>query len=239
MLSVNVAQAERAVEAVRERDHLDVELRVVDARAPRRPPGSAGGSGPSADARSGSAARRTRPSTAPTGWCCANARATPAVPSGRSAMRRPPLSSKSYISLRTTSVDSPTRWNTSRCSKIGRDDQVEAVARRAIGERRHQRRPLRRLRRQDVVRCRWARGSAIGRRTVRPPWHGTGDLTNPALPIGRLVILQELPVHVLARVEPGDDRDRRCGPRRRRCRAAGGSGARRSSVRRRRRGPRR
>ena len=34
-------------------------------------------------------------------------------------MRRPPLSSNSYISLRTTSVDSPTRLNTSASSNIG------------------------------------------------------------------------------------------------------------------------
>src|SRR5579864_8359180 len=34
-------------------------------------------------------------------------------------MRRPPLSSKSYISLRTMSVDSPTRWKTPMSSNIG------------------------------------------------------------------------------------------------------------------------
>ena len=33
---------------------------------------------------------------------------TPAVPSGRRVIERPPLSSNVYISLRTTSVDSPT-----------------------------------------------------------------------------------------------------------------------------------
>ena len=37
----------------------------------------------------------------------------------RTATRRPPLSSKSYISLRTMSVESPTRRKTSRCSISG------------------------------------------------------------------------------------------------------------------------
>ena len=40
--------------------------------------------------------------------CSMNARITPAVPSGRSVTERPPRSSKVYISLLTTSVDSPT-----------------------------------------------------------------------------------------------------------------------------------
>ena len=53
------------------------------------------------------------------GRCSTNARATGAVPSGRSATRRPPLSSKSYISLATTSVPSPIRWNTPMSSNIG------------------------------------------------------------------------------------------------------------------------
>ena len=53
------------------------------------------------------------------GRCSTKARTTLAVPSGRSAMRRPPLSSKSYISLVTTSVAAPMRWNTPRSSNIG------------------------------------------------------------------------------------------------------------------------
>ena len=45
---------------------------------------------------------------------------TPAVPSGRSVTLRPPLSSNEYISLETTSVDSPTpRANSAVSSKIG------------------------------------------------------------------------------------------------------------------------
>ncbi len=47
-------------------------------------------------------------------------RITPAVPSGRNVIERPPLSSKVYISLETTSVDSPTpRLNNSVSSKTG------------------------------------------------------------------------------------------------------------------------
>ena len=53
------------------------------------------------------------------GWCCTNARTTDAVPSGRRAMRRPPLSSKSYISLRTASAPSDSRWKTPISSNIG------------------------------------------------------------------------------------------------------------------------
>ena len=53
------------------------------------------------------------------GRCSTKARATGAVPSGRSAMRRPPLSSKSYISLVTTSVPSPRRRNTPMSSNMG------------------------------------------------------------------------------------------------------------------------
>ena len=53
------------------------------------------------------------------GRCSENPRTTDAVCSGRSARVRPPLSSKEYISLRTTSVASPRRWNTSTCSNIG------------------------------------------------------------------------------------------------------------------------
>ena len=45
---------------------------------------------------------------------------TPAVPSGRSVTLRPPLSENVYISLDTTSVDSPTpRANNAVSSKIG------------------------------------------------------------------------------------------------------------------------
>ena len=47
------------------------------------------------------------------------ARTTDAVCSGRRATWRCPLSTKSNISLRTTSVDSPMRWNTPRSSKVG------------------------------------------------------------------------------------------------------------------------
>jgi len=48
------------------------------------------------------------------------ARITPAVPSGRSVIERPPRSSNVYISLETTSVDSPTpRVKSSVSSKIG------------------------------------------------------------------------------------------------------------------------
>ena len=48
------------------------------------------------------------------------ARATAAVFSGRRQSRSPPRSSKTYISLVTTSEVSPSvRWKTSRCSKIG------------------------------------------------------------------------------------------------------------------------
>ena len=48
------------------------------------------------------------------------ARITPAVPSGRSVTLRPPRSEKVYISLATTSVDSPTpRANSVVSSKIG------------------------------------------------------------------------------------------------------------------------
>ena len=47
-------------------------------------------------------------------------RMTPAVPSGRSEMDRPPRSSKVYISLLTTSVDSPTpRTNSPVSSNTG------------------------------------------------------------------------------------------------------------------------
>ncbi len=49
--------------------------------------------------------------------CSRNARAAPAVPSGRSVIERPPLSRKVYISFCTTSVVSPTpRANSSVCS---------------------------------------------------------------------------------------------------------------------------
>ena len=48
------------------------------------------------------------------------ARITPAVPSGRSVTDRSPRSAKVYISLLTTSVDSPTpRANSAVSSKIG------------------------------------------------------------------------------------------------------------------------
>ena len=48
------------------------------------------------------------------------ARITPAVPSGRRVIERPPRSSNVYISLETTSVDSPTpRVNNSVSSKTG------------------------------------------------------------------------------------------------------------------------
>ncbi len=47
-------------------------------------------------------------------------RITPAVPSGRNVTERPPRSAKVYISLLTTSVDSPTpRANSAVSSKIG------------------------------------------------------------------------------------------------------------------------
>ena len=42
-----------------------------------------------------------------------------AVPPGAGPSSSPPLSSKSYISLRTMSVESPTRSNTSTCSMSG------------------------------------------------------------------------------------------------------------------------
>ena len=49
-----------------------------------------------------------------------NARISPAVSSGRSVSERPPRSSKVYISLVTTSVDSPTpREKTAVSSKTG------------------------------------------------------------------------------------------------------------------------
>ncbi len=52
--------------------------------------------------------------------CSTKARTTPAVPSGRSVMDRPPRSSNVYISLRTMSVLAPTpRANTSVCSNVG------------------------------------------------------------------------------------------------------------------------
>ena len=48
---------------------------------------------------------------------------TPAVPSGRSVTERSPRSAKVYISLLTTSVDSPTpRANSAVSSKIGQLD---------------------------------------------------------------------------------------------------------------------
>ena len=47
-------------------------------------------------------------------------RIAPAVPSGRNVIERPPRSSKVYISLLTTSVDSPTpRSNNAVSSKTG------------------------------------------------------------------------------------------------------------------------
>ena len=55
-----------------------------------------------------------------------NARATEAVVSGRNAIWRPPLSSKVYISLRTTSVDSPNRWKTAHVLERRGDDQPVA-----------------------------------------------------------------------------------------------------------------
>ena len=55
-----------------------------------------------------------------TGWCCTKARTTEAVPSGRRAICRPPRSVNSYISLVTTSEESPElRRNTSASSKPG------------------------------------------------------------------------------------------------------------------------
>ena len=55
--------------------------------------------------------------------CSRYARATGAVPSGRSVCDRPPASSKVYISFWTMSVDSPTpRANSSVASNVGRLD---------------------------------------------------------------------------------------------------------------------
>ena len=84
-----------------------------------------------------------------TGGSSAKARMMPAVNSGRTATRRPPLSSKSYISLRTMSVESPTRRKTSRCSISGVMTSPNP-ARSACGERGDQAGPTLRLRRQDV-----------------------------------------------------------------------------------------
>ena len=90
-------------------------------------------------ARSGSSARRTRPSTASSGGARRRpARPTP-CPRGAARACRPPLSSKSYISLRTTSVPSPTRWNTSMSSNIG--DWIRRSRRPDEGRTRQQRLP--------------------------------------------------------------------------------------------------
>jgi hypothetical protein len=52
--------------------------------------------------------------------CARYARTTGAVPSGRSVSERPPRSTKVYISLDTTSLDSPeVRVNSSVCSNVG------------------------------------------------------------------------------------------------------------------------
>ena len=113
-----VAEAESPVEAVRECDDLDVELRVVDAQHLR--PHLEVLAVPALLGPLVAEVRRDVPDLPRHDRVVLRERARDAaVPSGRSATRRPPLSSKSYISLRTTSVDSPTRWNTSRCSKIG------------------------------------------------------------------------------------------------------------------------
>ena len=112
-------EPEVAVEAVEQRDDLDVERRVVDAEHLGAELPVLAVPALLRRARSGSSARRTRPSRAGSGRCCTYARTTDAVPSGRSARVRPPLSSNSYISLLTTSVCSPTRRNTSTCSKTG------------------------------------------------------------------------------------------------------------------------
>ena len=63
----------------------------------------------------------------------------------------PPLSSNSYISLRTTSVASPSRWNTPDVLEHRAHDQPVAGAVGAPGERGNERLPAGRLRREDVV----------------------------------------------------------------------------------------
>ena len=75
-------------------------------RAPRRRPGGAGGTDRPGGARTGSPGVAYQTFHGVSGRCWTNARTTEAVPSGRSATCRPPLSSKSYISLRTTSAPS-------------------------------------------------------------------------------------------------------------------------------------
>ena len=76
-------------------------------RAPRRRAGGAGGSGRPGAARSGTPASAYHAFHGTCGRCWTKARTTEAVPSGRSARCRPPLSSNSYISFVTTSDSSP------------------------------------------------------------------------------------------------------------------------------------
>ena len=108
-----------AVEAVEQRDHLDVDGRVVDAEHLRTQlpvlavPALLGPLVAEVRRDVPDLPRRRRAGAA------TYTRTTEAVPSGRSASARPPLSSNSYISLLTTSVCSPTRRNTSTCSNIG------------------------------------------------------------------------------------------------------------------------
>ena len=169
-----------AVEAVRRARSPRRRRRGRRRRAPRRRAASAGGSGPSAAARSGSSARRTRPSTASPGWCCAYARTTGAVPSGRSARRRPPLSSKSYISLRTTSVR---RADASEHLDV-LEDRRDHAARSRTGAARaanaaHECRPARPTRAAGRRGCRSARGRR--RRSPGMRGHATGRLLDPPI----------------------------------------------------------
>ena len=85
------------------------------------------------------------------GRCCTKARTTDAVPSGRSAMWRSPLSSKSYISLR-DDVGAPRRAaGTRRCPRTSGRGPGRSRPLGLAGERGDQRLPARRLRRQHVL----------------------------------------------------------------------------------------
>ena len=74
------------------------------------------------------------------------------MPSGRSDSERSPRSVKVYISLLTTSVDSPTpRAKTSVASNAGRLDVAVPGQARAVGERLPYGEVRRRRRREQVV----------------------------------------------------------------------------------------
>ncbi len=76
-----------------------------------------------------------------------------AVPSGRSVMERPPLSSNVYISFCTTSVVSPTpRTKSSVCSNVGKRISRKCKRRGDAAERFLKIVPFVRFRRQHVVR---------------------------------------------------------------------------------------